>query len=272
MKRTLIAVVALLLIAGACGGVRSNSGGSFSPRSDEQLVLKIENKGGFLPAFASLTALPSLVLYADGTVITPGPQIEIYPPPALPNLRVRKVSDEKVSEVVAAARDAGLTDGDKSYANNLVADASTAVFTVDDSERVSVVEVYALDTGEESGPRGKISAFQRKVFTIIGDGEDEEYVAERFQIVTTSDLEQSPSDDIAESHKPWPLDAAPGSIGESYNGRGMQSARCAIVEGDQLNRLVAALREANTLTQWDFEGASYQIYPRPLVPGEEGCV
>lgn len=270
MKRSLIAL-SLVILASACGGGPSASKG-FSPRSDDQLVLKIENKGGFLPASASLTSLPSIVLYADGMVITPGPQIEIYPPPAMPNLRVRKVSDEKVSEVVAAARDAGLTDGDKSYANNTVMDASTAVFTVDNSERVSVVEVYALDAGEESGPRGKISAFQRKVFTIIGEGDDEEYVADRFQIVTTSDLEQSPSDDIAASHKSWPLDAVPGSIGESYNGRGMQAARCAIVEGDQLKKLVAALREANTLTQWDFEGASYQIYPRPLMPGEEGCV
>lgn len=258
------------MVAGSCGQGTTGSGGSISGSSD-QLVLKIENKGGFLPVEVHLSATPSLALFADGTVITPGPQIEIYPPPALPNLRVRKIEPDKVEEVLAAAKEAGLTDGDKKYELNTVADASTAVFTVNDGEKVSVVEVYALDIEGETGARGKISRFNRDVFQIIGDGEDEEYIPDSFQIIVAKAQAQEQPDEIQASHQPWPLAAKPEEIGEPDEAFGGGS-RCAVTEGEETNKLMGALRSANTLTQWDFEGVSYRIYPRPLLPGEEGCV
>lgn len=269
MKRAVIAVT-LVMVAGSCGGGPGRSGG-FSPRSDDQLVLKIENKGGFVPVEVNLSAIPSLALYADGTVILPGPQIEIYPPPALPNLRVRKIERKKVEEVLAAAEEAGLTDGDKQYAKTNVMDASTAVFTVDNGEKVSVVEVYAMDLEGETGARGKISRFNQDVFRIIGDGEDEEYVPESFQIIVAKAQAQEQPDEIQASHQPWPLAAKPDEIGEPHEAFG-NASRCAVTEGDETTKLIEALRSANTLTQWDHEGVSYRIYPRPLLPGEQGCV
>ena len=50
------------------------------------LVLRWGYEGGFTPPEFQLTNLPSFSLYGDGTVVRPGPQIEIYPGPALPAL------------------------------------------------------------------------------------------------------------------------------------------------------------------------------------------
>jgi hypothetical protein len=50
------------------------------------VVLRIEQSGGFVAVQYNLTRMPMLTLYGDGLYLTPGPQIEIYPGPALPAL------------------------------------------------------------------------------------------------------------------------------------------------------------------------------------------
>ena len=52
-------------------------------------IVRIEQQGGMLPQWETLRWYPStVVLYDDGRLIIQGPQIEIYPGPALPNLQV----------------------------------------------------------------------------------------------------------------------------------------------------------------------------------------
>ena len=44
-------------------------------------------EGGFVTPESLLARLPIVVVYADGRVITQGPQIDIYPGPLMPNLQ-----------------------------------------------------------------------------------------------------------------------------------------------------------------------------------------
>ena len=53
------------------------------PTGSDQVVLRVADEGGFVPVDYMLSSMPSFSLYGDGTLITPGAQIDIYPGPAL---------------------------------------------------------------------------------------------------------------------------------------------------------------------------------------------
>ena len=65
-------------------------------------------EGGFVPVDYMLSAMPSFSLYGDGTLITPGAQIDIYPGPALPAIQQQQVSEAAIQAILQAALDAGL--------------------------------------------------------------------------------------------------------------------------------------------------------------------
>ena len=106
-------VLSLGLLAGACanssgdgsgdgatGSTGSTGGtgstGSTSPPVADQVVLRIEQSGGFVAVQYNLTRMPMLSLYGDGRYVTPGPQIEIYPGPALPALAQQRLTPEAI--------------------------------------------------------------------------------------------------------------------------------------------------------------------------------
>ena len=120
----------------------------------------------------TLGTTPFWSLFGDGTLIVPGPQIEIYPGPALPNLTATPVSEDGIQAILQAARDAGLMDGDENYGDMCIADAANTVFTTTADGSTSVVSAYALDVGEPTGTcgggkdaeaRAKLAAFQAKL-------------------------------------------------------------------------------------------------------------
>jgi hypothetical protein len=255
------------------------------PTGADELVMLIEETGGFVPPHTIVTELPLLAVYGDGRVITQGPQILIYPPPALPNLQVTQLTEEGLQRLLASARDAGLLDGDAEYTNSMVADAETTIFTVNaegDSYRVSV---YALsfdelppDTPEqEREARGALREFRQQavdVRALVGEdgltGEDTTYEFDRLQVVSQpADEGAQPTDPgITPGEAEWPLDTPLAELGEPFR---LQDSRCAVIEGDDLDTLLPALREANTLTRWTSAGDEYVLYLRPLLPHEEGC-
>jgi ribosomal protein L18 len=111
-------------------------------------------EGGFVPYEYTLGSTPFWSLFGDGTLIVPGPQIEIYPGPALPNLTATPVSEDGIQAILEAAREAGLMDGDANYGDQCIADAATTVFTTNADGTTTVVSAYALDVGEPAGTCG----------------------------------------------------------------------------------------------------------------------
>ena len=49
------------------------------PTSATGVVVRVSTGGGFVPVQVNLRALPSFTLYGDGTVVVPGPVIQISP-------------------------------------------------------------------------------------------------------------------------------------------------------------------------------------------------
>jgi hypothetical protein len=146
--RTAAATIATLLTLAACAeatptGAGSGIGHSAAP---DHVLVRVAWEGGFVPVEATYTNLPLFSLYGDGTLVVPGAQIEIYPPPALPAMSERAVDEQGIQAILrdAIGETADLPDDLDDMGMVMIADAPTTVITVsvDDVERT--VRVYAL--------------------------------------------------------------------------------------------------------------------------------
>ena len=267
------------------------------PTGTDDVIVKIEYAGGFMMPQSLITRLPLFVLFGNGCYVVQGPQIEIYPAPALPNLQETCLSEEGVQEVLARAKAAGLLDGDAEYDNDMIADAATTVFTVTAGGQTSTVRAYALaetDPGmggmnmpeEEQEAREKLAAFMQEMAGIESwiepamiVEEAHEYEIERMQIaVLPADSPSAPQleDGMEPQTLEWPLETDLASFGAPYLAG---EFNCDVVEGEELTTLMEPLREANQLTHWvsgaaatpEADAEAYLLFLRPLFPDEEAC-
>jgi hypothetical protein len=247
------------------------------PMGADELVLRVHTGGGFVPIEFLFTDLPEFSLYGNGTLITEGPLIEIFPPPALPNLQVTKISEEGIQTILRAAREAGLLDGDQQYIDAPVADAPTTTFTTNAGGQTSVVSAYALTIDMPNAPENPDAEARAKLLDFteqIGDvttllapndivADATAYDFDRLQLIfnlATADLEQPEME--------WPLATPLAELGVPYS---VEGTRCAVIEGDDLATLLPVLREANSQTPWSSGEELYVLFPRPLLPDETGC-
>ena len=292
------AVLVALFLGVAAAGPRAVAAQNTTPAGDDpiahptghdEVVLRVEVGGGLLPATAFLTAIPSFSLYGDGRVVVQGPVPAIFPGPALPNLRLTRLSEEGVQAILRAARDAGLLDRDARYVNMRVADAPTTTLTVSAGDRTTVVEAYALGIAEEGAPAAEREARRElaRFVEALNDlpawlpadailEADVPFPVERLQVIVqpvdpTRPAPAGPDADLVPDPVTWPLATPLADFGDPVTWPGLVAARCAVVEGTDAERLVAALEEANALTPWESEGTVYDLYPRPLLPDERGC-
>jgi hypothetical protein len=287
MRITKIATTAVLgLILVACGEAKEDGGsvgggGAIShPTGAEDLVLRVETTGGFVPMEYNLTRLPSWSLYGDGRIVTEGPQIEIYPQPALPNLLVRRVTEDGIQAILEAARDVGLMQSDATYPNPCVIDAPDTVFTVTADGSTSVVSATALGfdgggtcEGVDVAARGRISTFQNDLGDLaswLPDGSvgaEETYEPQEIRIFV---LPYQGDPNLPQEPTSWPLETPLGSFGRPA-GDQLQDASCGSVTGTDLENLRPSLEGANQLTPWESGGERHRLLLRPLLPDEHGC-
>jgi hypothetical protein len=285
--RIFTVVTLLALLAASCGrlngggdqggGTTGTTGGGAieHPTGASDLVLRVEDTGGFVPYELTLTRMPSWSLFGDGGLITQGAQPEIYPGPALPSLLVTRISEEAIQAILRAARDAGLMNGDASYDYPCITDVTTTVFTVDAGRATSVVSAYALGAdgscqGVDREARAELSAFQAE----LGDlrswlpegsvGADEPYSPQAVRVYVT---DYTPDPDLPQQPIDWPLSTPLASFGERNDG----TRGCGVVSGADLGTLMPDLQRANQLTPWRSEGQDYRLLLRPLLPDEHGC-
>ena len=293
-------VVALVAVActgaGATGPAASPSpeasapgtGGEISyPTGANDLVLRFRYVGGFAPPSAHLMDLPVVSIHGDGTVIVPGPQIMIYPGPALPNLQRASITPAGMQVLLAAARDAGLLGPDANYDLGGIMDASTAEFTLNAEGRVHTVSAYALMEGGGREPempgtndpaaadararlslfRGQLGSLEALLDTEIGPWTP--FESDSVQLLVTAG---APDDGQGLVQEPiaWPLDADLATFGDALPML-MEGQRCGVVAGTEVETLWPFLGEANALTPWTEGDAAFGIAVRPLLPSETGC-
>jgi hypothetical protein len=285
----LLSALALVAMAAtACARITGGGGGDGRieyPRGSDDLVLQIHSGGGFVPTHWHLRELPLFSLYGDGRVITQGPQIAIYPPPALPALLERRVSDEGIQAILEAAREAGLQVSDRRYEEFGVTDGPTTTFTVVTDGQTHQTAVYSLGEPLEFAPVGDREArqmlfeFQSQVLDLeswlpegsVSSDRPYEYDQLRVFVVPTSEGggDYGGDEQLEPSRKDWPLPGALSVFGEPMPNT--PDIRCGAVEGPDLNHVLAAAGKANVETRWRGGGDVHLIAFRPLLPGEPPC-
>lgn len=289
-----VAIAAVAVLASACGGVGDDGPGSTGsagatgatgiahPSGADEIILRVAYEGGFVAYEYTLSSTPFWSLFGDGTLIVPGPQIEIYPGPALPNLVAIPISSDGVQAILRAAREAGLMDGDATYGNDCIADAATTVFTTNAGGQTSVVSAYALDVGEPAGScGGTTDAVERSALAefqaMLGDlqswlpdgsvGAERPYepTEMRVYVLPYRADPELPQDAIA-----WPLDAPLAGFGRPVP-NAPTDTRCGVVTGSEFTELFAAAEGANQLTPWTSGGTEYRLILRPSLPDEHTC-
>jgi hypothetical protein len=256
------------------------------PTGADELVLRIDRTGGLVPPFSGLTELPLFALYGDGSVVTQGPQILIYPPPALPNLLLTVLTEDGIQAILHEAAVAGLLAGDQQYESPTIADGTTTIFTVHAAGRSSRVTVYALTEAEVDDPRLSASEREarRRLRTFLDKAlifsswlpptaiavPEQLYRIERLQLLVVPADQAEDTTDIQPSELEWPLSTPLATFGSPYAVLQVQG-RCGVVEREELVTVLDALAQANTLTRWRSGGELYLVFPRPLLPDESGC-
>ncbi|SFO89480.1 hypothetical protein SAMN05660464_1438 [Geodermatophilus dictyosporus] len=265
-----VTAVLLLVLTAACATSSGSGGTAPSPGPaplPAGLVLEVAQTGGFTTPEALATRLPVVTVHGDGRVFTQGPQIAIWPAPALPNVQVQQVGTETVRDLVEQAVAAGVTD-DGDLGEPPLADATTTRFTLVTDEGTAVREVYALAetpddtvTPEQAEARGRLRDLVDALTGLPATAEP--YVPQTVAAVVrpyTGGDPELPQPDVA-----WPGPQLPGvPVGAGLT--------CVSATGQQAADVLAAAGMANALTPWVTpDGSRWSIAFRPVLPHESGC-
>jgi hypothetical protein len=277
-------ILSLLAFTAACGqqagsGSDTASDGSHTGSlAADVAVLRVDHIGGFVSPYTQATQLPTVTIYADGRVFSQGPQVAIYPGPALPNLLIRHISVKDVDKLVTRALDAGL--GSKvDLGTPQIADAPSTRFTMTTEDGTKTLEVVALSETTDEQPG--LTQQQRKARTALGNllsaltdlpgalgadavTKEEPYVATAVAAIALPWTAGDPQ--ITRPEVAWPGPKLPGeSLGAGLN------LNCVDATGDTAARILAAAAKASAITPWTSGGSRWTVGLRPLLPGESGC-
>ena len=128
------------------------------PTGATDIVLRMEEGGGFVPVEFNAANAPIFTLYGDGVVVFKA-LTEFFPEPGPDGLvrgepyRTAKLDEDQVQDLLSFALGAGgLAAARNNYGNDMVMDASTTTFTISTGDATKKVEIYALGIPQEGDP------------------------------------------------------------------------------------------------------------------------
>ncbi|CAN5183852.1 hypothetical protein BH24ACT1_BH24ACT1_05860 [soil metagenome] len=269
----------MLVFVTACGSDQQVvSGGNDDPTppaSDPdvgaaELVLSVEVGGGLLPAGQAFRTVPSAVVYGDGTTLSPGATVAIYPGPAAVPITRGTLDKSELERLVSAAGNAGLLDDtDDDYGRPPVADVTTTTVRIVAGGKTHVTSVYALHPGATPLPgvgfaqqqaRERVVDYVDLVIQAIVAAEGEPYVPERYWVLPLApDLTVDPA--VAPDGQNWPFPDVVLGEGE-----------CTVVSGNRAIELGHALQTATEISRWrTASGETFVLSVRPALPHEADC-
>jgi hypothetical protein len=277
MKRTILTILLLSLLAASCGADDTGGatvttqppGTTAPPDGPARMFLRVSNEGGFLPLEVALNQAPSFTLLTDGTLIYQGAIPAIFPGPLLPNLQQVTLTADQMGDVRVLIEAIGLpdiTDYINNDASKFVADAANTVATyVDDAGDIHRMSVYALGLEQDMPDDLANLALLRNTldrFTYEGPA-GEPYVSDRFVVRV---LQGGSFDGEFEDVRPWEFDFEPGPAPIQW-----PDIPCDVLEGDAAVAARTMLADATQVTQWEHSTGTFTVLARDLLPGETGC-
>jgi len=279
MRRLIPLVLLPVLLLAACAQQpaspdSSDQGGARTNYAPDEVVLRVEYIGGFVAVQTLATRLPFLTVYGDGRVITEGPQILIFPGPALPNLLERRIGAADLGRLVSLAVDAGVGSG-TDYGMPSVTDMPDTRFTVSTTDGVLTSQANGLGVDEGLTPE-QVAARQKLVdlqaalsdlpSTLGADAAGEETAYEPTAVAGVTSPFVAPDDGLTQAEIAWPGPALPGEPLGNF-----PDMSCVTISGTELASVLAAAEGANMLTPWVWEDQRWFVGFRPLLPDESTC-
>jgi hypothetical protein len=287
MRRLLALLVVPVLVLAACGdddeGVRTDPGDGADGSGDQPdpdpgaavpgggpdgLVLSIESVGGFTTPETTFRQTPTTVIYDDGSTVTQGAVMAIYPGPAVLPLVAGQIDDEALARIVALADEAGLLGDEPDVGSPPVADApDTRITLVADGEaHTTVVPALGFDepgagvSDEQAESRARIQRFVSEVSELVTAGESSDMVRpDRYRVLPVVPVE-SEVHDVEPNELDWPLDVE------------LVEGECTPITGDDVAALEAELAQATEITRWAAaDGTEWRLAIRPVLPHEPDC-
>ncbi len=255
---------------------------SVSPTAGPAAVLlEVISEGGFINPSASLAALPTVVVYADGRIITRG-----SPPPNASDglvqpVSVRDVGPEGAAAIIAAITTAGL-DQPATGDPGVAADSGTSVFTVNAGGDAVVSRFAANGPGGPGlpGSGGGDNPERTAAFDLLGrlldptdtwgaaSAPESTYVPLGYRVFAAPG---APGGDGTTSVPAvaWPLGTGLADFGTpAIPDRGVTGLRSGVVLGEEAQALAPVVAAATTATPFTSGGASFTLWVRPLLPHE----
>jgi hypothetical protein len=255
---------------------------SHSPEA-RAVVLRLDEGGGFVPPSYLAVQVPYFSLYGDGTVIyrpaaEPLLEGDLIGPLRSPALHVARMTEAQVQDLLRDALvDGGLAAAEATYENPMVADASTATFTVHAGGLDRTVSVYALGLEAGAGPdaaiRAQLAALGERLRAFdreVADGRATEtgrYAPDRFRATL---IEAGGAPAQAPRAWPWPTfgpDAFRTAEGSGYGfpTRTITGMEAGLVGVDEIAGGTSGIWVAAP------DGATvYELVLRPVLPDESG--
>lgn len=243
--------------------------------SAEDVLVGIDQAGGFVPLEVSFRNTAEFVLLGDRTAIAPAPVPDDFPGPAIYPLRSVTVTEERTQELFRLADDAGLLGGEIDYGDPGWTDLPYTGVKVMVGGRTFFQSAYGLGFDDDSSPelsgterdarlalRGFIDAARALVGADSARYTPTQLIAHRVSpgesTYVDSELEQEP--------RPWPITTVPPPP------PAMNFDACTVITGPEVPTLLAALDQANELTRWVIgTEPPARVAVRPMLPDDPGC-
>jgi hypothetical protein len=277
LATSMLLVGALSLGAGVAAS-HPQRGAIVHPTGADKVVLRVSSGGGFVPVQVNLRALPSFTLYGDGSVVVPGPVIQIYPGPAVTPLIRSKLSESQVQALLKRARAAGLLAPRRIDYGDMgtigISDAPTTTLIANAGDRHVSRQAYALGITAAGGRLSRAQARARKALARFIAALPQGAAGKRYTphaIAAYVGPYRGQAQPGAKRFV-WPLASNLATAGKRVSS-GLKY-RCIVVRGAGVAKLNATLRKANEQSRWAARSsakASYQVIARPLLPDERRC-
>lgn len=251
--------------------------GILHPTGAGEVVLRFDEAGGFVPIEFLAARLPYFTLYGDGRVVFV--QTSAETPERADNLfvgmplRTAMLSEEQVQVLLEyALTDGGLAIAKTEYQNPMVADAPTAVFTINAENDTKTVSVSALGMEGQPGVDSPVLARLSKLGERLRDFDQggtlasDPYVADAYrgvlfesQGVQGVQIRDWPWVDIQPSDFTFPAD--PNALQQGTRTLTPEEAAAVGVPGFEDGILSGVYLSGP-------DGKTYSLVIRPLLPDE----
>lgn len=237
------------------------AGGPTYATAPDDVVIEVNNVGGFAPIEAQFAMTPTALVTGDGRYLTTGPTTMQFPGALLPNLRQQTITPAGIEQLLAEADQLGLLAEVEYSRPNNIADAPDTVVTITVGGETYAHAAYALGLEPETDPARVALADFVATMTDPGGtigtelGPDEEYEPAAYVISAEAVDLATMTFEVEPTVQPWPADA-PVRLADVGD--------CSEIPAEPLQALFA---DANQLTFFDDGGVSYQVLAVQQYPG-----